>query len=73
MIAVRITNKSNQSIKLLICCVYLPSTNNSLAEFKKALEEIELFCFTRKSMGDTFIVVLGGFNAHMEDERSGKK
>ena len=47
-------------------------TNNSFGEFKKVLEDLELFCFTRQNMGET-LIVLGDFNAHLHDKRSGQK
>ena len=56
----------------LNCCDYLPSTNNSFGKFKKVLEDLELFCLTRQSMGE-ILIILGGFNAHMHGKRSGQK
>ena len=72
IIAVKIKSKQNQSLSLLICCVYLPSTNHNFGEFKKVLEDLELFCLKRQSMGET-LIILGDFNAHMHDKRSGQK
>ena len=66
-IAVKIKSKQNQSFRLLIRCVYLPTTNNSYGEFKKVLEDLELFWLTRKSMGET--IIFGDFNAYMHDKR----
>ena len=72
IIAVKIRSKQNQPSSLLICCVDLPSTNNSSGEFKKVLEDLELFCLKRQRMGET-LIILGDFNAHMDDKRSGQK
>ena len=72
IIAVKIRSKQNQSLSLLICCVYLPSTNNTFGEFKKVLEDLELFCLKRRSVGET-LIILGDFNSHMHDKRSGEK
>ena len=62
----------NQSLSLLTCSVCLPSTNNSFVEFKKVLEDLELFCLTKQSMGDT-LIILGDFNAHMHNKKIGVK
>ena len=71
MVALRITLKNNISIKLVVCCVYFPSTNSEIARFKDTLDLLESFCLQYSNKNES-IVVLGDFNAHLCDSRSGQ-
>ena len=44
MVALRLAHKNNTSIKLVVCSVYLPSTNSTMEKFKNTLDLVESFC-----------------------------
>ena len=71
MVALRLAHKNNTSIKLVVCCVYLPSTNSTMEKFKNTLDLVESFCL-QYSKNNENMVVLGDFNAHLSDSRSGQ-
>lgn len=66
MIAIKIKSDSGEDI--VICSVYLPSTNRSMEEFRQTLTALELFCLKEK--GDDNLIILGDFNAHVPGERT---
>ena len=57
------------TVNLVICSVYLPSSNRSLSDFKKTLEESSQFHYEQKTNGAT-VVIMGDFNAHLKVCRS---
>ena len=63
--------KLKGTLNLVICSVYFPSSNRSVSEFKKTLDELEQFCYEQKANGNS-VVIMGDFNAHLKVCRSGQ-
>lgn len=61
--------KLKGTLNLVICSVYFPSSNRSLTEFKKTLDDVEQFYYEQKANGTT-VVIMGDFNAHLQVLRS---
>ena len=57
------------TVNLVICSVYLPSSNRSLSNFKKTLEEIEQFYYEQKTNGATACCYYGGFQCTFKSVR----
>ncbi len=51
--------------------MYLPSTNNTTGKFKDTLDLVESFCLQYLKRNEN-LIVLGDFNAHLSDSRSGQ-
>ena len=51
--------------------MYLPSTNSTMEKFRDTLDLVESFCL-QYSKNNENMVVLGNFNAHLSDSRSGE-
>jgi hypothetical protein len=51
--------------------VQLPATNNTTGKFKDTFDLVESFCL-QYSMSNENLIVLGDFNAHLSDSRSGQ-
>ena len=66
MIAIKI--KCDSGREIVVCSVYLPSTNRSMAEFRQTLSALKLLCLKEK--GDNNLIILGDFNAHITGERA---
>lgn len=53
---------------IMVCRVYLPSTNSTFAEFEHALNTLEQHCV--KNSGDDDLIILGDFNVHVSGSRN---
>ena len=65
LVAIRVKG----TVNLVIFSVYLPSSNRSLSDFKKSLEEIEQFHYEQKTNGAT-VAIMEEFNEHLKVCRS---
>ncbi len=64
---VAIKVKTNDNHWVMICSIYLPSTNSTMGDFCQSLEELKHFCL-KESFSD--LIIMGDFNAHITGERS---
>ncbi|CAB4040466.1 Hypothetical predicted protein, partial [Paramuricea clavata] len=58
--------------KVVVVAVYFPSTNRSFNEYMKTLETLEQICLQYKN-NKTNLILLGDFNAHIEENKVGQK
>jgi exonuclease III len=58
--------------KVVVVAVYFPSTNRSFDEYMKTLETLEQICLQYKN-NKTNLILLGDFNAHIEENKVGQK
>ena len=68
MITIKIKIKCDSGREIVVCSVYLPSTNRSMAEIRQTLSALKLLCLKEK--GDHNLIILGYFNAHITGERA---
>ena len=61
--------KTNNKHWVMICSIYLPSTNSTMGDFCQSLEELKHFCL-KESFSD--LIIMGDFNAHITGERSSR-